>query len=272
MPTQTLTIRRQELPHLRDVIRSLPAVLTGRAPDIGGIARGLTSRLAFGFLSLVRDNFERKSRGEAGDDGKPWKPLSQAYLAYGRRWSGQNKRHASGRVTPLAGGRWPGGKDGFMSDSQERQWWVDYKQVLSFLIQRHSPATAKGIAAGAATNRYKERGGETKWDSPKLGKRQPGVGYAILRDTGNLANSLSPGSFTESGVSASYSPNGDQKFEQQPGQLFVGTNVFYAGAHHSPKDKSRQRRLWPEKLPTFWMDDLVSLVRSGLLRIPEVLR
>jgi hypothetical protein len=247
-------------------LSSLPARIVGRTNDPDGIATGLAARIGYTWLSLVSENLERRlSRGKPGDDGTTWPLLSQRYLAYGRRWSGRNKRHPDGRVTPLAGGLWPGGKDSFMNRKQLDQWWRTYRQVLAGLARNHTLPEAKTIAAKIATASYKRAGGETKLHSQRLGNRQVGVGYQILRDQGFLFNTLTPGTLSTQGSSATYSPpTQEQVFRREIGKVIIGTNRAWALAHHEGRGNLPRRRLWPERLPDFWMEDIRGAVISGL--------
>ena len=62
----TTTAKRRDITR---AIRQLPAVLSGRAADPHGIAAGFRARLGFSFLSLVKLEFDKKSKGGAGADG-----------------------------------------------------------------------------------------------------------------------------------------------------------------------------------------------------------
>ena len=91
-------------------------------------------------------------------------------------------------------------------------------------------------------------------DGRRVGK---GIGFAqILRDTGVLLNSLSPG--------------GPANFlEPIQGGVSIGTNVPYARYHHDGTDTIPRRRLWPEPdaWPAKWWSDISEEVRNGVVRI-----
>lgn len=103
-------------------------------------------------------------------------------------------------------------------------------------------------------------------DSTIRRRRRGGQKSEILRDTGRLLNSLSPGVSGPSGST-------DQVFEVRPGEVVVGTNVEYAKYHHDGTSRLPQRRLWPEpsSWPRAWWDQLAVAARTGLIRLVALL-
>ena len=103
--------------------------------------------------------------------------------------------------------------------------------------------------------KLKEEGAKTKLEV--YGNRQ----VEILRDTGVLFNSLSPGRLDDAGGSPSYSPpsgdGGDQQiFESLTNGVIVGTNVPYARIHNEG-DASKgipARPIVPKVAPQVWLD------------------
>jgi hypothetical protein len=111
----------------------------------------------------------------------------------------------------------------------------------------------RGHAARRAWFILKAEGARTLLD--KYGNRQ----VEILRDTGLLLNSLSPG------VSSS-----EQILRTGPGEVVVGTNRKGAAAHHyGVPGRLPQRRLWPEpsRWPSSWWAELVEQARAGLIDV-----
>ena len=85
------------------------------------------------------------------------------------------------------------------------------------------------------------------------------VNTDILRDTGALLNSLSPG------VASS-----EQVFQVGQSSVTVGTTREGAAKHHSGvPGKLPQRRLWPHpnKWPPSWWDELLKQARDGIVDI-----
>ncbi len=95
-------------------------------------------------------------------------------------------------------------------------------------------------------------------DSTVKGRRKgKGVGTPqILRDTGILLNSLSPGGI-------------GNIVEWRPGTVTIGTNVPYARYHHEGTETIPARRLWPEpyKWPREWWDEIQEQARDAIARI-----
>lgn len=77
-PTATFRGNRDDL---RRALRSLPQILSGRAPDPFGIARQVQLRLGVALLSKVQQAFLVKSRRGTGDDGVKWAELAPATIA-----------------------------------------------------------------------------------------------------------------------------------------------------------------------------------------------
>lgn len=73
---------------VRAALAALPSIVSGRAADPTGLARGLQLRLGMTLLALVRDRFVLLSAGETVD-GETWAPLAPATLRGRRKGLGQ---------------------------------------------------------------------------------------------------------------------------------------------------------------------------------------
>lgn len=249
----TIFAKTKQRDEIEQLIRALPAILSGRAPDQFGIAHGFKLRMAVMFFSNVKEAFIIKARGGTDVAGISWPPLTKKYLAYGR----------GPKSSRTAGGLSPGGKDGFMSETQLKNWKKDFVRALAWLSGKIGAGQeAKSGAAAIAWVKAKARGVRTILDV--FGNRE----VEILRDRGILFNSFSPGILSERGPDASYSPPEDQVLEEQPGSLTVGTSVEYAKHHQDGK-----RPFWPQdgSIPQEWVDDMVEVGISGLLEIGSIL-
>lgn len=259
MNPNTIYVRASRAEAVRRV-RLAAAIAAGRAPDSHGIANGVGLRVAVAFFSKVKQAFIVKSRGGTDEAGISWPPLSKEYLAYGRRFGpgeqAELKRAAGlGRGNRLA----PGGKKGLLNAAQLKRWRQVYAQNLAWLASREDIGTAKAKAAAIAWNVLKREGAQTKLQV--YGSRQ----VEILRDTGILFNSLSPGQLSTSDASASYTPPDGQICEVVPGEVVLGTNVEYAKYHHHGNGK-RSRKLWPDadQIPESWWQDMAEQAAGGL--------
>lgn len=272
--TYNVTSTKAQLPALRQLIRNLPSILSGRLPDVDGIAHGFKVRIGLKLLALITLNFNELKRGSPGVDGTKWPPLSAAYLAYGRRFGPGEQASLKKQAGVLPHHRFaPGGKKGLLSKELKKLWDRTYADRLAWYIMRESDSNAKAHAAAIAWIVVKAAGGKTKLDV--FGKRQ----VEILVDTGRGAGSLSPGILTEQGPAAFYGkpniPKGspeDQEFNDTlPDGITVGTNVGYMGAHHRGR-KVPKRRLWPEEIPAAWWQGILGEAISGLVRITDLFR
>jgi hypothetical protein len=213
----------------------LAAIVSGREPDRQDVGRGFLLALGFAALSDIKAAFVTKARGGTDEMGIKWKKLSPEYLAYGRRFgSGEQARLKRGAGLGRAHQKAPGDKKGLLTASQLKQWRKLYVIHLQRFLLSEPEKAAKSHAAAVAWTVMKRRGARTKIGV--FGQRD----VEILRDTGVLLNSLSPGILsTGAGAIAYAKPPGDggsdQIFETEPGAVIVGTNVEYAGRHQATR-------------------------------------
>ncbi|TWU22456.1 hypothetical protein Pla52o_35120 [Novipirellula galeiformis] len=203
---------------VRQVIQSL----TGRGASHAILAQGVHRSIGMAALSDIHDDFVRKAKGGTGEDGVKWPPLAPATLAYGRR-------------APKGKGHAPGGKDGLLTRRQLKRWREIYGTRLARFAASMPLGAAKARAAKIAWATVKAEGGKTKI------AEYANIPHEILRDTGVLLNSLSPGEVGS---------NSDQIFKTILGGVIVGTNVPYAAAHQNGK-----RPFLPKgEAPQVWRD------------------
>lgn len=232
---------------LRRLLADVPRILSGHAPDPLGIARGLQLRLGVALLSKVQQAFIVKSRGGTGEDGIRWKPMKPASIA-GRRTTGGERRQLG-----ISGKR----VRGLLTPAQDKRWRSIFAKEKARLIAKFGLGD-KEAAARAAQKAWailKSEGAKTKL--AVLGSRQ----VDIMRDTGRLFRSLSPG------VEDRPSGADGQVFQTPPGRVIVGTNVVYAAYQH------RLRPLWPPggRLPEAWWQQLVKAGVRGLAQAVRLL-
>jgi hypothetical protein len=246
---------------LKALTYRLGAILAGREADTLGVARGFLLSLGVAALSDIKDAFVTKARGGTDEMGIKWPPLSKEYLAYGRRFGrGEKVKLTRAAGLDLKLNRFaPGGDKGLLTKDQLIRW----RKIFASLVPRFYMSTgniafAKTRAAQIAWATLKKEGAKTKLEV--FGSRPA----EILRDTGILLNSLSPGIVGGTpGPSASYEKPGlpggeDQIFELGRGQVAVGTTVAYAGAHNKPIKATVPRRQFlpdnAEQVPEVWWD------------------
>jgi hypothetical protein len=265
MPQRRKTTLTAE--QLRTLVARLPAILAGYVPAYQDVSEGFQLRVAVAFLERVKLAFLTKARGGVGDDGISWPPLTERYLAYGR---GPFSTRRAGKNAPgtVRGGERDGQqKDGFMTKAQLKRWRKVYGAALSRTVLIAPLQEAKGLAAAIAWNDAKASGVKTKLQV--FGSRQ----VDILRDRGELFNSLSPGiivALPNGSASRSAVPPG-QIVLHSPGRMIVGTNVKHADYHHNAKRASRLRKLWPQDLPSAWAEYITKQSRKGVIAVVEYL-
>lgn len=222
-------------------IKQAIARIPSESRDDNSITHAMMVRVGMTALGRIKQAFVVKSRGGTDEAGDRWKPLSPKTIAYsktrqrgrGGRTRAENKResHPSQALTKR----------------QRDRWWEVYRRQLA--IRKGD----KGHAAAVSWLVLKREGAQTLLT--KYGYRQ----VEILRDTGLLLNSLSPGV-----------ASAEQVFRVGAGEVIVGTNRKGAAAHHhGVPGRLPQRRLWPEtsKWPASWWRDIVDQVKQGLVDI-----
>jgi hypothetical protein len=211
-------------------------------------AKSVFNAIGFVALSDIHEDFVTKSRGGTGEDGVRWPPLSPEYLAYHRRF-GPGEKAALKRAAGLGKGHSKGvqGKSGLLNSAQQKQWYAVYNRTIAWAAQRFDIAKAHHIAAGHAWNVVKAGGAKTMLEV--YGTRQ----VDILRDTGVLLNSLSPGYFDGEEYTKPTVEGGDQQiFRPIADGIVIGTSVPYAGAHQDGKGVPK-RPFLPERVPDSWI-------------------
>lgn len=240
----------------RELVRRMQGMLVGREADVLGVARGVFLTLGFSALNSIKQDFIAKSRGGAGIDGVKWAPLSKKYLAYQRRFgnsekaslkkaAGLGKQHRFGVGGPA------GGNAGLLTKDQQKTWKKIFGSRLARFLVSMPPDEAKARAAKIAWATIKRQGAKTMLEV--YGNRQ----VEILRDTGVLFNSLSPGQLDNPGPNAVYTPpsgdGGDQQiFRTMANGVIVGTTVPYASAHQEGKKVPARPFLPTGEVPEQW--------------------
>jgi phage gpG-like protein len=113
-------------------------------------------------------------------------------------------------------------------------------------MARFGEKQAKAIAASHAWNVLKSEGAKTKLEV--YGNRV----VDILRDTGVLFNSISPGYLDGNEYTPPAGDGGEkQVFRALQDGIVIGTTVAYAGAHNKGKGVPK-RQIFPERIPAVW--------------------
>ena len=246
---------------IMQVLRQLPAACEGNVPIAQAAAHELMVRVGMVALGRIRKAFVEKSRGGTDDCGESWLPLKKETVAYSRRHPG----------VPRSTGRAQSSPSWMLTDKQRKRWWALYRSFSGMApagAGYHARGASRGWAAARAWLALRvEFGGSVRTLMSEYGDTQ----VDILRDTGLLLNSLSPGvEKTPGGGAASMPHVPHQVFRVGKGEVIVGTNRKWATAHHyGIPGRLPQRRLWaePSKWPRAWWEDMVTTARDGLIEI-----
>lgn len=225
---------------LSGVIEQLQAVLAGDAPDRHGIAKGFFGAIGLAALSDVKDAFVIKAKGGTDELGIKWKPLAPSTIA-NRRVGPRDRKDPAIALREKIRKR------------ETKKALARYRLSLPEEEAQRRSKIVGGIKATQLT-------GKTKIQT--LGSRD----VEILRDTGVLLNSLSPGRWTQSGYTKPTTEGGDEQiFEIEPGEVIVGTNVEYASVHQNGSANIPARPFLPEKeIPTIWWNRWIKVANKAL--------
>ena len=239
----------------RAAVRSALSHIPEVALAGGATANVMMTRCGLTALGRIRKAFIAKAQGGTDEAGDRWEPLKPETIAYSRR---HRKKAGNPRDSqlfsrakrlpwvPKAGVRAGYAPSYALTTKQNSRWWDLYRQGLAMF------KGDKGSAARRAWAISKREGATT------LIAQYGGTQVDILRDTGLLLNSLSPGTYSS-----------EQIFRVLPGEVIVGTNRKAAVFHHEGRGHNPQRRLWPEpaKWPSEWWLDIAEQGRAGLIDI-----
>lgn len=225
---------------VREKIARAIAAASGRNGDAHDASVAMQTRIGMTALAHIKDAFITKSRGGTDESGLNWPKLAKSTIAYSRRHPGvpPAKQRAAFRPSWM------------ITEKQRTRWWYLYRIGLA----RSKGDKNKAAAYAWATS--KREGAKTLLGV--YGNTQ----VEILRDTGLLLNSLSPG------VNPGSVEN--QVFDVRPGECIVGTNRKHAASHHyGIPGRLPQRKLWPDpdQWPMSWTDDISEQASEGLIDI-----
>lgn len=251
-----------------DKVINIEKYLSGELPDDTGAIRDALTAVGLVTLANVHNHFNKLSQGGTGDDGTVWERLSVVTLALRRKDAGISA--ISRMLDELTG------KNGKASPSRRRMFLNNAKRMRAF-YERGADRAARRRALKIlelmkpyiSDTRYNK----TKKELEDIGKPKKSrnavnrlifasAGALILRDTGDLFNSLEP-----------FLGAVGQIFNLGPGWVEIGTKKSYAKYHQSPEPRKMKadgtpilprRPFIPDKIPQSWYDDAVNTLRSIL--------
>lgn len=235
----TWTGTREELVEQAE---KLAAMLAGTTQDDDNAGLMFLSSIGLAALADIKMAFLLKASGGTDDTGDTWPPLSPSTIA-GRRVGPKDSAKAR-EWTKIRNRELKKIKGQF-----EKQQGELFDRFLLSLDPKLALKRAKTIAA----HRASEHTGLTKLQA--LGARN----VEILRDTGVLLNSISPGVLSDTGTYAKPGNDGgdQQVFELSAGQIILGTSVKYSSIHQTGTEHIPQRKIVPEDeadIPDAWWE------------------
>jgi hypothetical protein len=248
-PVQNVIHVRASRAQVVRILNRLPGLIAGSPGAAGGFVRALQVRIGLAVLQRVKDAFVVKARGGTDEAGEKWKKLSPHTVAYGRRHPGIPKRRPFWTTHPSY----------LLTDKRRDRWWELYRRFKAKF------GGNKSLAAATAWTVLRTEQAGIQTIMGKYGNTP----VEILRDSGVLLNSLSPG------VTADAAPMSPPKKPQQvfrclPGEVIIGTNRKGADKHHKGQPpRFPQRRLWPDpsRWPQSWWNDAVGQLRQGVIAV-----
>ncbi len=226
---------------LRAVIAKAAAIASGAGGDAGEAQGQMQLRLGLTALANIKKAFVTKAAGGTDEAGLSWPKLAKSTVAYSRRHPGVPLNVKGSQNRAGFAPSW------MLTAKQRTRWW----QLMRIVGPARAWIILKAEGAKTLIGVY--------GDAPAQ----------ILRDTGLLLNSLSPG--VDPGATAPSTPPAveDQVFKVGRGEVIVGTNRKHARAHHEGTARIPQRRLWPDPAtwPQSWWEDLADAGRTGMIDI-----
>lgn len=248
---------------LMTLLAKLPKIMAGTSPEHAAISRSLSARMGNALLANIKLDFERKESGGVGEDGQQWAPNTfKTVMRKVRKHQGALKGKS-----PAAQARRERLKKyrELMQAAMKklRPQYVTADRVLSPKMYSFQMSILRKAAARSVGYFPHEIRDELGFEDVVF----PFALTLILRDTSMLFNSLTAGL-----QEAPYRGEGSeyQVFRPVPGSVIVGTNLIYA-ATHQHGDQTRHLPARPflpvGKLPHEWMEDILDVLRSGIVRI-----
>ena len=235
MPDLSIPLRG-DATAIRNYLRRLPAMLSGRTTDPQQLGRTFKTLFAVNVLDHISKAFAIKAAGGTDDLGDKWRPLKRSTIA--QRPVGVAEKKALG----ITGKR----ERGLLTPAQNARWKGIFAGIFRKLAPRVGEAEAKATAAKIAWSILKREGAMTKLDV--LGGRN----VLIHRVTDRLYRSLSVGSFLFAAKgTVNYRPHPDQVLDvDRANEIVIGTKVPYAEHVH------KLRRLWPPSIRKWVLESL----------------
>jgi hypothetical protein len=265
----TLRVRASRR-QVKAMIARLPSLIAGG----GTLADALKMRLGLTALGLIYNAFMAKSEGGTDDAGGRWVPLKKTTIAYSRThrkiYGKGGKYLMSMAWLPKGSRRAQDAPSWMLTSDQRKRWWALYRSFGGTALPGkayHRPGS-RSIAAAMAWRILKAEGAKT------LLETYGNLRVPILRDTGLLLNSLTPGIVVgEESPPLPLPKVPDQVLRSGLSDVVVGTNRKFAVVHHEGRGHVPQRRLWPApgRWPNAWWHQIQKQMVYGVIDVVKYL-
>ncbi len=260
---------------LIDALGRIPKILAGLLPDPGGVVKALLLRIGGVLLSKIQQAYITASEGQTNKLGITWQKLSPVTLLL-RRTGAQGPKALAKLKARIAG----------MPAATQARIKRQYRQQLAILHNLDPFSLRHRRAALRILNKKAKKGLVTPTRYKQLRKLLTGgvkpaqlehfalaqATALILRDTGALLNSLSPGT-----------ASADKILKADVGKVIVGTNTKYFKYHQSDRprakkkdgtDKLPRRQILPDAgkpIPAEWYAAMSAEFAKGIASKPFLL-
>lgn len=249
--------------------RELPEIMAGTRADPYGLRKAVFAKVLAAALKDVKEDFERKSQGNQGDDGVQWDPLAE-YTIKKRSETQKGQSGRAGKDKPT-----PPPDFGWLSSQRREVYRKEYRRLrLAGLPPKEAAKQAAVIAKAVVRKVWQvmgEAGGRGVPGRP--GASVPGD-FPILNETGTLLRSASPGTVSGVGLATNYKPEENQEVEYGRGFVAVHSTVPYGEKHqHDGEGEDtggfRPARPWMygSEFPQKWLERWTQVMRDSLAEV-----
>jgi len=244
-----------DVDELIEELSSMPFVVfgTGAKEDFGRI---VMTAIGFAAISDLHKSFVTKSRGGTDEMGVKWPKLSPVTIANRKVGKDDVFRGRSAKGGAFVGGRYyHGGQYLPKNTIQEREKIrkAEFRKALKRLMVSMPEADARARAERVAQHRTTQLTGLSKLHA--LGSRD----VEILRDTGVMLSTLTPGVFRMSKDSVSYDPPDGQIFNVSADKVVIASSDPRVAMHDkgNPKRNLPRRQIFPgdDEIPEAWLQN-----------------
>lgn len=259
--------------------KELPGILSGRLPDPMGIRKAVFAKVVWAALEDVKKDYEEKSKGGQGQGGIEWAPLTKFTIR--KRAEAQK-----GKSGVSAGGKrhkqeQPPPDPAWLRAQRREVYRKEYARLRAGGLSHKEAARQASVVARFATARaWNLMAGLMRGEPGKAAPPYQGD-FPILKETGRLLESASPGTVSGKGLGMEYQPpsggaaeSGDQEVVYGKGFVAVDSHVPYGDKHMEDGEGEetggfRPARPWKYggDVPKEWVDRWAAVMSDALAEV-----